>query len=131
MHPRLLTWLRCPACGSDLDLRPNEAFGEHIVHGTLVCKSCARVYPIQNGVPRFVDTDGYASSFSYEWGLFRRTQLDSFTGRSDSRRRLQASLNVPIEQLRGKIVLEAGCGSGRFGEVVHDAGGIYVGLDFS
>jgi SAM-dependent methyltransferase len=78
-----------------------------------------------------VRTDAYTRSFSYEWNRFRKTQLDSFTGRRDTRDRLQASLNFPLDQLAGKLVLDAGCGMGRFAEVVHDSGGEYVGLDYS
>jgi SAM-dependent methyltransferase len=83
------------------------------------------------GVPRFVEQDAYTQSFSYEWQRFSRTQLDSHTHRADTRDRLQASLNFPLEQLRGKLVLDAGCGMGRFAEIVHNYGGQYVGLDYS
>ena len=83
------------------------------------------------GVPRFVQQDAYTESFSYEWQRFRHTQLDSFTGRHDTRDRLQASLNFPLDELRGKRVLDAGCGMGRFAEIVHAFGGEYVGLDYS
>jgi SAM-dependent methyltransferase len=89
------------------------------------------VFAITRGVPRFVDQDAYTTSFSYEWQRFARTQLDSFTGRTDTRDRLQASLNFPLEELRGKLVLDAGCGMGRFAEIVHRFGGEYVGLDYS
>jgi SAM-dependent methyltransferase len=88
-------------------------------------------FPIVRGIPRFVQQDAYTSSFSYEWQRFARTQLDSETGRTDTRDRLQASLNFPLEQLGGKLVLDAGCGMGRFAEVVHHFGGTYVGLDYS
>jgi SAM-dependent methyltransferase len=88
-------------------------------------------YPVRNGVPRFVPDAAYTDSFSYEWQRFRTTQLDSHTGRSDSRDRLQASLNFPLEKLRGKLVLDVGCGVGRFGEIVHNYGGCYIGLDYS
>jgi SAM-dependent methyltransferase len=82
-------------------------------------------------VPRFVQHDAYTRSFSYEWQHFATTQLDSRTRRSDTRERLQASLNFPLEQLRGKRVLDAGCGMGRFAEIVAACGGEYVGLDYS
>src|SRR5205823_9722602 len=70
-------------------------------------------------------------SFSYEWQRFRHTQLDSDTGRSDMRDRLQASLNFQLEELAGKVVLDAGCGMGRFAEIVHAHRGVYVGIDYS
>jgi len=120
MKPAVLQWLRCPRCQSCLSLTGS----------TLACGN-EHAYPVRNGVPRFVRDAAYADSFSYEWQRFRTTQLDSHTGRSDSRDRLQASLNFPLEKLRGKLVLDVGCGVGRFGEIVHNYGGCYIGLDYS
>jgi SAM-dependent methyltransferase len=120
--------LRCPTCHAELELASNAP--ETIDHGTLTCLNGHR-FPIARGVPRFVQQDAYTQSFSYEWQTFRRTQLDSQTGRTDTRDRLQASLNFPLEHLRGKRVLDAGCGMGRFGEVVQRYGGEYVGIDYS
>jgi SAM-dependent methyltransferase len=123
----LLAWLRCPVCHTCLDPGTNL---DVIASGRLTCQQ-AHSFPIVRGIPRFVTSDAYTRSFSYEWNHFRKTQLDSFTGRTDTRDRLQASLNFPIEQLQGKLVLDAGCGTGRFAEVVHRYGGEYVGLDYS
>lgn len=103
---------------------------DEIDSGTLTCQQ-RHTYPIVHGIPRFVSSDAYTRSFSYEWSRFRKTQLDSHTGRTDTRDRLQASLNFPIEQLNGKLVLDAGCGMGRFAEIVHRYGGEYVGVDYS
>jgi SAM-dependent methyltransferase len=123
----LLAWLRCPVCHTCLDPGTNL---DVIASGRLTCQQ-AHSFPIVRGIPRFVTSDAYTRSFSYEWNQFRKTQLDSSTGRTDTRDRLQASLNFPIEQLQGKLVLDAGCGTGRFAEVVHRYGGEYVGLDYS
>jgi SAM-dependent methyltransferase len=123
----LLEWLRCPTCGFSLQCLPEEEF---VAEGELRCTN-GHVYPIRRGVPRFVASDAYTRSFSYEWQQFRRTQLDSATGRTDTRDRLQASLNFPLDHLKGQLVLDAGCGMGRFAEIVQQFGGTYVGLDFS
>jgi SAM-dependent methyltransferase len=103
---------------------------DEITEGRLICAQ-RHSFPIVRGVPRFVTNDAYTQSFSYEWMRFRTTQLDSVTGRTDTRDRLQASLNFPLEDLSGKLVLDAGCGMGRFAEIVHRFGGEYVGLDYS
>src|SRR5437763_234709 len=120
MNAALLAWLRCPRCQGCLSQSGSA----------LVCAN-DHVFPIRNGVPRFVPDAAYTDSFSYEWQRFRTTQLDSRTGRRDTRDRLQASLNFPLEQLEGKLVLDAGCGVGRFGEIIHSYGGTYVGVDYS
>ncbi len=104
---------------------------DDVTDGQLTCRDNGHRFPIRRGVPRFVQSDAYTLSFSYEWQRFRRTQLDSATGRTDTRDRLQASLNFPIDQLDGKLVLDAGCGMGRFAEIVHRFGGTYIGVDFS
>jgi SAM-dependent methyltransferase len=123
----LLAWLRCPTCSGCLE--PDSGDLE-IESGRITCPQ-HHAFPIIRGIPRFVADDAYTRSFSYEWTSFRRTQLDSFTRRTDTRDRLQASLNFPLEQLAGKLVLDAGCGMGRFAEIVHRVGGEYVGLDYS
>jgi len=120
MKPALLAWLRCPRCQGTLSE----------VGAALACGN-DHTYPVRHGVPRFVDDAAYTESFSYEWQRFRTTQLDSYTGRHDTRDRLQASLNFPLAALEGKLVLDVGCGVGRFGEIVHNHGGCYVGLDYS
>jgi SAM-dependent methyltransferase len=122
-----LQWLRCPGCGAQLSA---DSDATTIESGTLRCAR-GHQFPIVRGVPRFVASDAYTQSFSYEWQRFRRTQLDSQTGRTDTRDRLQASLSFPLAELRGKLVLDAGCGTGRLGEIVAGAGGEYVGIDAS
>jgi SAM-dependent methyltransferase len=123
----LLAFLRCPICRAPLE---PDSQHDTIREGELRCAN-AHLFPVRRGVPRFVPSDAYTESFSYEWQRFRRTQLDSATGRSDTRDRLQASLNFPLDELEGKLVLDAGCGMGRFAEIVHHYGGTYVGVDFS
>jgi SAM-dependent methyltransferase len=111
-------------------LRAAPADAEEVATGSLSC-AMGHVFPIVRGVPRFVAQDAYTRSFSYEWQRFWHTQLDSFTGRHDTRDRLQASLNFPLAELRGKRVLDAGCGMGRFAEIVLNHQGEYIGLDYS
>jgi SAM-dependent methyltransferase len=127
MRRALLRWLRCPTCQACLE--PDTA-ADPIDSGRMRCAN-DHTFSIVRGVPRFVQQDAYTQSFSYEWQQFRQTQLDSRTGRTDTRDRLQASLNFPLNELHGKLVLDAGCGMGRFAEIVHQFGGEYVGLDYS
>jgi SAM-dependent methyltransferase len=78
-----------------------------------------------------VDSDGYAAAFGWQWTHFRRSQLDSYTGTSISRDRLTRCVGGSLEDLRGKTVLEAGCGAGRFTEILLDAGARVVAADLS
>lgn len=132
MKPWLLTLLACPDCSAAL----NQESGPASVNGEtglnlLRCQACRQTYPIIRGIPRFVSTDGYASSFSFEWRRFSTTQLDSARGWSRSEERFQQSLDFPLNELKGKLVLDAGCGMGRFAEIVVKYGGTVVGVDLS
>jgi SAM-dependent methyltransferase len=63
-----------------------------------------------------VSSDQYARSFSIEWNIFQRTQLD-IEGRTESRDTFLQKTGATPESLTGKLVLDAGCGMGRFSEV--------------
>ncbi len=89
------------------------------------------MFPIVNGIPRFVSTDNYAASFGLQWNSFRRTQLDSFTGTTISRDRLQRIAGGSLDVFRGQDVLEAGCGAGRFTEIMLAAGARVFAADIS
>jgi len=65
----------------------------------------------------------YVDNFGIQWNLFEKTQLDSYTGIPLSRDRLIRCCGPQLfGSLRGKYVLEAGCGAGRFTEVLLDRG---------
>lgn len=96
----------------------------------LVCAEGCRV-PVVGGIPRFVGSDEYAAGFGLQWNAFRKTQLDSHTGTTVSRDRLTRALGGSLEVLRGKTVLEVGCGAGRFTELMLAAGARVFACDLS
>jgi SAM-dependent methyltransferase len=131
VKPALLDILVCPECQKALELRSDVHKGLEIVEGALRCPGCGRDYPIVAGVPRFVDSGAYASSFGRQWHWFRRVQLDSMSGRSESEKTLAATTGWTEADYRGRLVLDAGVGAGRFAEVVANKGGDVVGVDLS
>jgi len=88
-------------------------------------------YTILRGIPRFVEASSYVDSFGLQWNTFRKTQLDSFTGISLSLTRLARIAGGSLDVFRGKLILEAGCGAGRFTEVMLGASGSVVATDLS
>jgi 2-polyprenyl-3-methyl-5-hydroxy-6-metoxy-1,4-benzoquinol methylase len=96
----------------------------------LVCEQdCA--YEVLNGIPRFVPVNNYASSFGLQWNTFRTTQLDSHTGLTISRDRLARIAGGSLDVFNGHKTLEAGCGAGRFTELMLEAGASVFAVDLS
>ena len=82
-------------------------------------------------IPRFVNEGSYASLFGEQWKKYKKTQLDSYTGVPTSQSRLDRCLGSLKDNLKGKLVLEAGCGAGRFTEVLLKHGAALVSSDLS
>ena len=130
MKPELLYFLCCPECEEPIFLK-NEVYEKNeIKEGMLECKN-AHEFRIINFIPRFVKADSYSSSFSYEWTHFSETQLDSKLGKDFSEKQFQGRIDFPLNQIKDKFVLDAGCGMGRYIEVVRKYGGKAVGIDIS
>ncbi len=132
MKINLLDILACPKCGSSLTLESEKTQdSREISEGGLTCKGCQKTYPITNGIPRFVEQDNYASSFGYQWNLFRKEQIDSFNGTNLSAERFWTETGWTKESLKGKWILDAGCGAGRFLDVASTSEAEIVGIDIS
>jgi|tagenome__1003787_1003787.scaffolds.fasta_scaffold20632547_2 SAM-dependent methyltransferase len=131
MNRDLLTILACPQCHDGLSLDGGREGDREIESGILRCSRCAAAYPIVRGVPRFVPAENYSSNFGLQWNRFRRTQLDSATGLPISRTRFFAESGWTPDELRGRSVLDAGCGAGRFSEIALSCGARVVAVDYS
>lgn len=131
MQNKLLKILVCPDCKTELSLTETERLGDEIAEGSLLCPTCSKTYPIINGIPRFVEPDNYASSFGYQWNEFKATQLDSASGTRQSADRFYSETDWSGEWLKGKWILDAGCGAGRFLDVVSENECEIVGVDIS
>jgi SAM-dependent methyltransferase len=102
-----------------------------IKEGELIDVQSGSKYPIRNYVPRFVQDDDYVSSFGFQWMVFSKTQIDKFSGTHASRDRFFQSSYWDPAALNGETILEAGCGSGRFTEVVLNTGANLFAVDMS
>lgn len=89
-------------------------------------------FPVVRGIPRFVGSENYTKNFGDQWNLYRDVQLDSKNGHSFSERRLRSIFGVEdLSFLKGKLVLEAGCGAGRFTEILLKYGAYVDAFDLS
>ncbi len=77
-----------------------------------------------DGVPRFAG-EGYAASFGRQWNRYdvARDEEDEATFR--------VKTGVDARSLAGKLVLDAGCGGGRYAWLAAKAGARVVGVDLS
>jgi 2-polyprenyl-3-methyl-5-hydroxy-6-metoxy-1,4-benzoquinol methylase len=89
-------------------------------------------YRILNKIPRFVSEKNYTNAFGIQWNYFKKTQLDSYSKFPLSQQRLKRCLGEGLFlSLKGKTILEAGCGAGRFTEVLHNNNADVVSIDMS
>jgi SAM-dependent methyltransferase len=136
MHTWLLDLLVCPECRGALRLEAAEQTGESVTTGSLTC-GAGHTFLISNGVPRFVrhelnaDQARTRDSFGYEW-----TRLYPAHGHTTPE--WQAERDIFLEytrslpsEYRGKLVLDAGCGNGRYAKLANDWGGRVVCVDIS
>lgn len=136
MKTRVLEWLVCPVDHGPLRIEDPVAVGEgeaaDVVSGRLVC-GCGHAFPIRDGVPRLRPDDlladgsaeaeqirqrakegqTIAASFGREWEHFDHDASRTWHETVEDRQRLfMQEVALTGEQLRGKLVLDAGCGNG-------------------
>ncbi|MDQ6652181.1 MAG: methyltransferase domain-containing protein [Acidobacteriota bacterium] len=122
---KLLQVLRCPSCHRQLSLDETDLVGTRTP--TFSCDQCREEFPLKGGIPRLLllplreallgkgivrDAEALqvetALSFGFEWNLF-----------PEMYREWERSFQDYMEPhnpgfFRGKKVLDAGCGNGRF-----------------
>jgi SAM-dependent methyltransferase len=130
MRATLTRLLACPDCHRPLGLEVHESQGEEIRKGILDCARCGVSFPVLEGIPRFVSTDALARSFAWEWKRWRRTQFDT-ADRHSAQSAFLASTGRQPQDFAGKLVLDAGCGAGRYLDLLARAGTEVVGVDLS
>lgn len=124
MQTDLTGILVCPQCRASLS-DPSRW-----PEGRCVCPGCRRQFATRRGIPRFVESEAYAGSFGFEWMRHRQTQLDDRTSR-ESEETFRAKTGLGPDDVRGRLILDVGCGMGRFADVVSRWGGEVVAVDLS
>ncbi|MFC1675835.1 methyltransferase domain-containing protein [Planctomycetota bacterium] len=134
MRKILLPILCCPETGEDLtlEIKTQDETGD-ILEGTLRSPA-GNEYPITNGVPRFTKSSEVSNksqtvrAFGKEWEHF-----DDFKKHINSKELLFEFMHpVNEETIKGKKVIELGCGGGRWLERFAECGAeLVVGIDLS
>jgi SAM-dependent methyltransferase/uncharacterized protein YbaR (Trm112 family) len=139
MRRRLLDLICCPRCRGALELVVTTEIEDHVIDGELRC-ACGRRYPITGGVPRLLaDLDGDAlaalkqktiANFGWQWTHWGRY------GWTDEERPTEQELGwfwdkslLQPADLAGKLVLDAGCGNGRYTHWAYEHGAEVIAVD--
>lgn len=139
----------CPKCKSSLSWD----------HSLVVCDDCRTEFPIINGIPRFLAdkhadvriddnrtlstvVDNTREVFGYEWAHFANwgfeenvpsDKSDEFFGGTISDRRSAFDTKCRLNEidLRDKIIIDAGCGNGRYTyeAATRAVGSVVIGVD--
>ena len=159
MHADLVALLRCPGCRGTLTLKAfhRDAF-DRISQG-LLSSDCGLDFAISDGVPRlvldpdrrlppeFVRTypefasmqpeetrvkDSTAHVADAQWNLYEFSRFDWGTLDLDTRvKYFSRYVGQPLEELRGRWVVDAGCGSGTLSAALAASGLLVIAFDYS
>jgi ubiquinone/menaquinone biosynthesis C-methylase UbiE/uncharacterized protein YbaR (Trm112 family) len=115
----------------------NECYTHEVDTGTISCL-CGKTYPIVRGIPRLLpdelaaDIKKSQETFSYEWKMFRFGERNWGQGIEERKEQFLDAMGAAPKDLRGKLMLDAGCGSGVLSmEMANSFGMEVVGLDLA
>ncbi|MFO0947219.1 MAG: class I SAM-dependent methyltransferase [Planctomycetota bacterium] len=93
-------------------------------HSSLQTEAGEKV-PIQNDIPRFIQQEEYVESFGFQWNRFDVLQVE------EDESTFELKVGVTLDQLAEKVVLDAGCGGGRYAWVAGKQGAKVIAVDRS
>jgi SAM-dependent methyltransferase len=141
MKPELAGQLLCPLCGGAFDLTAEaESTDGEVLQGAVTCTSCGSRWAILDGVPSLVGDPGDMSkvqrSFGFQWTSYyqHRFEQETVFGRTSEQdlSYFLYSMGLTAEDIRGKRILDAGCGCGRLTRMLGELGAAeVVGFDIS
>jgi len=135
MQQELISYLRCIRCDSDLLKLENPEFEHNEVKtGKIVCPECQAVYPVRNFIPSFINEEEnkkrWRSAWSYKWNNVAKRVRYTEDGDHDFEIKINYT-GLFNRDMRGKIVLDAGCGSGQDMARIAGKGAKVIGVDQS
>ncbi|MBI5209521.1 MAG: class I SAM-dependent methyltransferase [Elusimicrobia bacterium] len=125
-------WRRAPAAqGAERGAASARGADDVVELGHLICALCKQRYQVIDGIPRLFPAVELApgvsqtrTSFAWEW-------LRHPGPRPEDREVFLEETQIPAREFAGKLVLDAGCGMGRYARVAHALGAEVVAFDLS
>lgn len=139
MKSLLLDYLKCPFCNdapTNLELAGAVYCKDEIFSGTLACKRKHR-FPIREYIPDFVSPEDKSVNISNKYdSIWQAHAKEVYGGRTKEYIvKFQEFARLPRDlgqYFKDKIVLDAGCGNGRFSYLAGELGAKHViAVDFS
>lgn len=131
MKRSVIKYLVCPKCKTSLHFSIRKGNENEVYDGELKClnRQCASTFPITDGfadlcVLKHHEERDVVDSFGFEWDVHYKGELekDAVFGR-DSAADLEyffTALHMRPEDLMGKLVLDAGCGSAKLTKMISE-----------
>lgn len=116
----IIDLVNCGQCEMPMQRRAQE----------LVCE-CGQAFQFKDNVLSLTVGDNYTQSFGEQWSQFPITQIDSYNGSNLSEERFFEETGWSIAELKNAVVLDLGCGSGRFTEIASRYSKFVVAVDLS
>ena len=122
MKKTLLNYICCPICSGEFEAISIDSEKEEIINGKLFCNSCDINYPIIKGLPIILNKVGKMANtkdaFSSQWRILSKGGFETNTiySQEESEELNEFKKTFDINnwnELNGKSILDAGCGSGR------------------
>ncbi|MBT3940962.1 methyltransferase domain-containing protein [Candidatus Woesearchaeota archaeon] len=137
MRKRLLDFIECKRCGVDFRLKIVSQDKDGVKVGTLTCPKCKIQYKIINYIPRFLPEESLrelkeetVKFFGYEWTHFNRHGFeDKVYNETFEKKIFHEKTLLRSKELKGKLVLDAGCGNGRYTYQARKCGAEVFGFD--
>jgi SAM-dependent methyltransferase len=130
----LLTLLRCLREGGALELEAGTLVHDgHVQRGNLRCHACHALYPVEDGIVKLLDPSALDQESQHERALRDQPSAGDDTSWEQSpwsRMEIEPTL-AALRPLSGLIVLELGCGGGRYTVLMADQAAAVMAVDFS
>jgi 2-polyprenyl-3-methyl-5-hydroxy-6-metoxy-1,4-benzoquinol methylase len=122
MKEKLLKHIVCPNCKKDFELKVKKRTNKEVEEGFLKCKKCKSTYMIKQGIPiilsekKLKDFSKTRKNWENWWRKVRKkSDIDLYEDLwNQAEKNLGGEPLYKKEDLENKIVLDAGCGNGRY-----------------